>query len=237
MAEDFSALAEEWRAVLSSGLVRHLYDGKPLGDETQRLLWRLGEVVAVISAIALYRGIDPGPIEHFYTLACQLAARTRRPSVKRIREASLMATHLVQRLRYICLSPALGISAPEADGRNVEVPAEPPVILGDPDEEVIVWGKRKPPLPHAQRKVVEVLTAAFAVGERLSKSQLDARTKADDGTEIDPLGALRRLRRDPDWKRAIDMAGKSHRGYTLRARPRTSTYKSAEKHTRPQTGG
>jgi hypothetical protein len=109
-----------------------------------------------------------------------------------------------------------------------EAPAELSIILGGPGDEPIVCGKRKNPLPPAQYRVVKVLVEAKARGERLSKDALSNRTKDERGNVIeDPVGALERLRkRDPDWKRIIDMAKVPGRGYGLKDCPPTPTQKS-----------
>ena len=118
-----------------------------------------------------------------------------------------------------------------------EATYEPPVVLAGPDDEVIVWGKRKPPLPPAQYRVIKALVEAKE--ERLSKDMLCNRTKDKNGNTVeDPVGALKRLRkRDPDWRKVIDMAGMPGRGYSLRDRPPTSTQKSPEIHPRRPRGG
>jgi hypothetical protein len=117
----------------------------------------------------------------------------------------------------------------------------PPVVLNGPDGEVIVWGERKPPLTPTQYRVVQALVDAYASGERLSKTQLQIRTKDAKGNECEPLGILRRLRENPVWNPVISMAGKACRGYSLNPRPHTpthkNTHKSLENHPRPHTGG
>jgi hypothetical protein len=107
-------------------------------------------------------------------------------------------------------------------------PPVPLIVLGGPDDELTVCGKRKAPLPPAQYRVVKALVEAKAKGERLSKDVLLQRTKADDGNLVeDPVGALKRLRkRDGDFKQIIDMAGVPGRGYGLKDCPPTPTHKS-----------
>jgi hypothetical protein len=49
----------------------------------------------------------------------------------------------------------------------------------------------KPPLPPAQYRVVKALVDAYAANERLSKTQLEKRTKDARGNPVeDPVGAL-----------------------------------------------
>jgi hypothetical protein len=109
---------------------------------------------------------------------------------------------------------------------KTDAPPEPPIILGGPDDDLTVCGKRKPPLPPAQYRVVKALVEAR--GERLSKDTLRGRTKDNRGNVVeDPVGALKRLRkRDRDFKRIIDMAGGPGRGYGLKDWPPTPTHKS-----------
>jgi len=147
--------------------------------------------------------------------------------------------------------PTTNGRAPEAPAELVATPPEnstsetthpsPPVVLNGPDDEVIVWGKRVPPLTPTQYRVVQALVDAYASGERLSKTQLEIRTKDARGSECDPLGILRRLREDPVWNPVISMAGKACRGYSLNPRPHTpthkNTHKSLENHPRQHTGG
>jgi hypothetical protein len=111
------------------------------------------------------------------------------------------------------------------DSAEAPVPRDPPVVLANPDEPVLVWGKKKPPLPPAQYRVVKALVKAKASGERLSKDELCSRTKDAKGNVVeDPVGALKRLRsRDPDWRNVIDMAETPGRGYSLRDHPPTPT--------------
>ncbi len=123
--------------------------------------------------------------------------------------------------RLAAPEPERGNQTPEAPAAPSEAPADPPVVLNGPDNEVIVWGKQKPPLPPAQYRVVKALVDAYASGERLSKDQLVIRTRDAQGNELAPLGALRRLRKNGDRDQAIDMAVIPTRGYSLKARPHT----------------
>jgi hypothetical protein len=94
---------------------------------------------------------------------------------------------------------------------------EPPVVLNGPDETVRVKGKQKGPLPLAQYWVLKALVDAWFKGERLSKDLLRNRSKDDAGNHVeDPLGALDRLRNDPDFESVIDMAKVPGRGYGLK---------------------
>ncbi len=115
----------------------------------------------------------------------------------------------------------------------------PPIVLGGPDDEVIVWGKRKPPLPPAQYRAVKALVEAHAEGERLSKDILCHRTTDAQGNMVeDRVKALKRLfKRDRDYEEVIDMAKIPGRGYGLKHRPPTSTHKNRENHPRPPRGG
>ena len=104
----------------------------------------------------------------------------------------------------------------QREGRTLKAPADAPVVLKGPDKKVILWGNLKPPLTPAQYGVVKALVDAHAANERLSKTQLEKQAKDARGNPIeDPLGALERLcKKDPDWKKAIDMAGTPGRGYS-----------------------
>jgi len=64
----------------------------------------------------------------------------------------------------------------------------PPIVLGGPDDEVIVWGKRKAPLPPAQYRAVKALVEAHAEGERLSKDALCRRTMDAQGNMVEDQG-------------------------------------------------
>ncbi len=125
----------------------------------------------------------------------------------------------------------------EAKAQRRDGPAAAPVWLSGPDENVILWGKPKPPLPPAQYGVVKALVEAHAANERLSKTQLEKRAKDERGNPIeDPVGALERLsKKDSDWKQAIDMAKVAGRGYCLNDRPRApiSTHDTAHKNEKP----
>jgi len=131
--------------------------------------------------------------------------------------------------------------APPGDSTPETSYPDPPIVLNGLNEEVIVWGTRMGVLTPTQYRVVEALVRAHASGERLTKSQLELRTKDAKGNECDPLGVLRRLREDPVWKQAISMAGKACCGYGLNPPPQTpahkNTHKRVENHPRPHTGG
>jgi hypothetical protein len=103
-----------------------------------------------------------------------------------------------------------------------------PIVLRGPDDDVVVCGKRKDPLPPAQYRVIKALVDAKANEERLTVEALRNRTTDEKGNPVeDPLGALKRLRnRDRDWKRIIDMAGVRGRGYGLKDCPPTYTQKN-----------
>jgi hypothetical protein len=114
-----------------------------------------------------------------------------------------------------------------------------PVVLGGPDDKVIVWGKEKDRLLGAQYRVLKALVEAHAKGERLSTDSLRNATKDEKGNVVeDPVGALKRLRRrDSDWKSVIDMAKDPGRGYGLKDRPPTPTQKNPVSHPRrPRRG-
>ena len=69
----------------------------------------------------------------------------------------------------------------------------------------------------AQYQVLKALVEAWYKGERLSKDSLRNRTIDDSGNCVeDPLGALDRLRKDPDFNSVIDMAKVPGRGYGLK---------------------
>ncbi len=110
----------------------------------------------------------------------------------------------------------VGSVAPSGNG------TDPPVVLGGPDEEVIVWGTSVGPLPDAEYRVIRVLSEAYAKGERLSTMILKNRTKDARGNVVEnPVGTLDRLcaKKDTPWKRAIGMSGKARVGYALNAPP------------------
>ncbi len=124
---------------------------------------------------------------------------------------------------------------PATNGRTPEAPAElpmdatsetphpgPPVELNGPDEEVIVCGIAVGRLPDAEYRVIRVLLDAYTKGERLSEATLRNRTKDAQGNKVeDPVGALKRLRKKKNtpWPHAIEMSGRTRRGYTLKPRP------------------
>jgi hypothetical protein len=110
-------------------------------------------------------------------------------------------------------------------------PANPPVVLSGPKEELIVWGTPMPPLPRAEYRVMEALVKAKAKGERLNMTQLHLRTKDDRSNMVeDPIGALKRIRKKaPLWRQVIDMADGPHGGYTLKDRP-SPTRENPESH-------
>jgi hypothetical protein len=122
--------------------------------------------------------------------------------------------------------PLLGNPPEKKENGPPDPSRDAPVMLGGPDDNVIVWGKEKAPLPPAQYRVVKALVEAHAKGERLSKDSLFAHTKdANKNAVEDPVGALERLRRrDKDWRAVIDMARISGRGYGLKTRPPTPTH-------------
>jgi hypothetical protein len=113
-------------------------------------------------------------------------------------------------------------------GEGHETAERMAIILGGPDDDVIVCGKRKAPLPPAQYRVVKALVDAKVQGERLNGDVLRNRTKDENGRVVeDPVGALKRLcKRDRDWKRIIDMATVPGRGYALKDCPPTPTQKN-----------
>jgi hypothetical protein len=124
---------------------------------------------------------------------------------------------LEEKLSRLVAAPAM---APQSKSIPPKTTPTEPVVLAGPDKEVIVWGKRKPPLPPAQYRVIKALAEAHAKGERLSKDMLSTRTKDDDGNSVeDPVGALKRLIHDPVWQQVIDMAGIPGRGYGLNDPP------------------
>jgi hypothetical protein len=126
-------------------------------------------------------------------------------------------------------------------GQKATTPARPeaPVVLGGPDDKVIVWGEVKDRLPRAQYRVLKALVEAHAKGERLSTDSLRNATKDGKGNVVeDPMGALKRLRkRDADFGNLIDMAKDSGRGYGLNDRPPTPTQKNPVSHPRRPRGG
>jgi hypothetical protein len=114
----------------------------------------------------------------------------------------------------------------------------PSVILGGADDEVTVCGRRKAPLPPAQYRVVKALVEAKAEGRRLTKDQLHTQTRDESGNCVeDPIGALKRLIKDSDWKEVVDMAKKPGRGYSIRDCPPTPTQKNPQSHPRRPRGG
>jgi hypothetical protein len=93
-----------------------------------------------------------------------------------------------------------------------------PVDLGGPDDRVLVCGNDKGVLTPERYRVISALIAASRKGDRLSIDNLRKQTADGSGNVVeDPLGVLKRLRRDPDWEKVIDMAGTRGRGYRLRA--------------------
>lgn len=84
-----------------------------------------------------------------------------------------------------------------------------PIVLGCPDDEPIVNGKRKGRLTPGQYRVVKALLDAHP--ERLSMDTLVVRSKTDH-----PIGMIDRLRRDPDWAAVLDKARQPHGGYGIR---------------------
>jgi hypothetical protein len=135
------------------------------------------------------------------------------------------------------LSDARTEAAANQHGPPPEKTAEP-VILDGPDDPVFVWGKEKDPLTPDQYRVVKALVEVHAKKKRLSQDVLRLATIDADGNVVeDPLGVLKRLRRDDDWKNAIDMAGKPRRGYGLKDKPPTPTQRNRQPHPRRPRGG
>jgi hypothetical protein len=122
-----------------------------------------------------------------------------------------------------------GRAAPAEAERDTQAPAEPPamapfphrqgsdaasplperrpsVILGKPSEGPIVGGVHKDRLSDSGRKLVEALIAAGEAG--LRKDELFRIVG-------DPLGILRRLRKDRDWYVVIQMAETPGRRYRI----------------------
>jgi hypothetical protein len=107
---------------------------------------------------------------------------------------------------------------PDVELGNVserEAPSWKPAIVFSGDaREPRVNGKSKKRMTPEQFKVVQALLSAGEDG--LSKGELEKKSGIGD-----PLGVLRRLRKDPDYGNAIDMAGTRGRGY------RVATYQPA----------
>jgi hypothetical protein len=121
---------------------------------------------------------------------------------------------------------------------SLPVENEPPDVMKGPDDKVIVCGKEKDPLTPAQYRVVKVLVEAKAENKRLSIQSIQQRTKDESENVVeDPLGVLKRLRKDPDWAKVIDMAGRWGRGYGLCNCPPRTTRKNPVSHPRRPRGG
>jgi hypothetical protein len=85
-------------------------------------------------------------------------------------------------------------SAPPAE------PAGPPLILGEPGDEPVVRGKKKPRLTAAQFDVLKALLDAKDKG--LTKDEL-----VNNSGHTDAVNVLKRLwKKDDDWKSIIQMA-------------------------------
>jgi hypothetical protein len=89
-----------------------------------------------------------------------------------------------------------------ADGLTVILAvARCPVLLGGPDDEPIVRGKRKPGLSVGQYRVVKALIDAFP-------GRVDTETLASRSETEYSLGMIWRLReRDQDWEAVLDRPG------------------------------
>ena len=101
-------------------------------------------------------------------------------------------------------------SKPPADSGTL------PIVLGELDDEPMVWGRPKPRLTPGQYRVVKALIDAHP--ERLSKDTLVKRSDTES-----PIGMIDRLRRDEDWASVLDKPGQAHGGYGIREKtPRKS---------------
>ncbi len=104
---------------------------------------------------------------------------------------------------------------PRGTGRTPDS-ATPVVILGEPGDEPIVNGNRKPKLTNAQYDVVKALLAAGKDG--LSKDSLARKSGHGDAHRV-----LKRLAEsDSDWAMVIQMAGKTGGRYRIRQNLPTS---------------
>ncbi len=87
-------------------------------------------------------------------------------------------------------------------------PAAPAVVLGGPNDEPTVRGKKKSKLPAAQFNVVKAMLAAK---RPLTKDELDAKSGHTDARKI-----LKTLAdSDPDWRAVIHFAGKPGGRYRI----------------------
>jgi hypothetical protein len=179
-------------------------------------------------------------------------ARGCEPKLLELRDELIFYLNLLRHAPSQAFGRGMATSTAEGQPREFDIPPSTseseggpdildnpsdPVILRGPDERVIVWGKEKGFLTPAQYRVVEVLVSAKRKNERLSIDMIRNRTQDDGGNVVeDPRGVLKRLRKDPDWAAAIDMADKPGRGYSLRDRPTTSTQKNPVRRPRRPTG-
>jgi hypothetical protein len=180
--------------------------------------WPLSEETASIACRAFESILDWPEgvvrVDEFWLLVCCPESDWREEMAYRLREPSA-----VQLLLMDAYELPRDVSPPRP-AQIRDKASTPPVVLRGPDEDVLVWGKDKAQLTEAEYRVIKALLDAWKTGRRLSTDELRNRTKDKKGNVIeDPVGVLERMRkRDPDWKNAIDMAGKPRGGYGLNSK-------------------
>jgi len=96
----------------------------------------------------------------------------------------------------------------EPNGRGSKAPAEPLVILGKRGDDPIVRGNKKARLLVSQYNVIKALLDAGDEG--LSKNALEEKSGHTDAVNI-----LKRLRKDADWERVIQLGKRAGGRYRI----------------------